>query len=91
LKGEEPALVQATTTAGGVVLIAWEHEAIPEIATLIRGSSQGIPDKWPGHRYDLIWVFDRAAGAGSWTFAQVPQLLFPKDSADPIPLHAGSD
>ncbi|MBV8526309.1 MAG: hypothetical protein JOY71_30070 [Acetobacteraceae bacterium] len=85
-KGDEAALVQAATTIGGVVLIAWEHEAIPNIAQLILGSSQGVPQHWPGDRFDLVWVFDRPDGSGTWRFTQVPQQLLAGDSADPIPL-----
>jgi broad specificity phosphatase PhoE len=84
-KGEEDKLVRAATTAGGVVLISWEHEAIPVIAGLIRGGDQGIPRQWLGDRFDLVWVFDRGDG-GTWSFNQVPQLLMPGDSADPIPV-----
>jgi hypothetical protein len=39
---------------GGVVLIAWQHEAIPEMAGLIIGGSTGIPSPWPGDRFDLV-------------------------------------
>ena len=35
LKGQEDRLVAAAKNAEGVVLIAWQHEAIPRIATLI--------------------------------------------------------
>lgn len=85
-KGDEAALVQAATTIGGVVLIAWEHEAIPDIAQLILGSSQVVPQHWPGDRFDLVWVFDRPDGSGTWRFTQVPQRLLAGDSADPIPV-----
>jgi broad specificity phosphatase PhoE len=85
LKGDEAGLVHDVTVVDGVVLIAWEHEAIPDIANLlIRGSRHGLPSQWPGHRFDLVWVFTDASE--TWSFAQVPQLLLPGDSADPIPL-----
>jgi hypothetical protein len=57
--------------------------AIPEIATLILGRADGVPPVWPGHRFDLVWVFDLQAD-GIWSFAQAPQLLLPGDSAQPI-------
>ena len=85
-KGDEAALVQAATTIGGVVLIAWEHEAIPAIAGLVLGGSQGVPQHWPGDRFDLVWVFDRPDGNGTWSFTQVPQRLLAGDSAAPISL-----
>ena len=47
LKGQEPQLVAAVKGAEDPVLICWQHEAIPEIAALIRGSADGVPPKWP--------------------------------------------
>ena len=83
LKGQEPQLVAAVKGAEDPVLICWQHEAIPEIGALIRGSADGIPPKWPAHRFDLVWVFDLQA-FGAWSFAQVPELVMPGDSARPI-------
>jgi len=85
LKGQEEKLVAAVQAAEGPALISWQHEAIPEIATLIRGHADGVPPVWPGHRFDLVWVFDLNAD-GTWSFAQAPQLLLPGDSATPIGL-----
>jgi broad specificity phosphatase PhoE len=83
LKGEEARLVAAAKAAGGAVLIAWQHEAIPEIASLIRGSPSGVPAIWPGQSYDMVWVFDRQDGE-VWSFSQTPEGVLPGDSADPI-------
>jgi broad specificity phosphatase PhoE len=85
-KGDEAALVQAATTIGGTVLIAWEHEAIPAIAELLLGSNQKVPQHWPDDRFDLVWVFDRPDGHSTWSFIQVPQRLLAGDRADPIAL-----
>jgi hypothetical protein len=87
-KGEEAELVEAAKQAGGVILIAWQHEDIPAIADLIRdGDKKDIPQHWPGHtRFDLVWVFD-LKDSGKWSFAQVPELLLPGDSPDPIPVN----
>jgi broad specificity phosphatase PhoE len=85
LKGQEVQLVAAVKTADGPALISWQHEAIPQIATLIRGRADGVPPVWPGHRFDLVWVFD-LMGDGTWSFAQTPQLLLPGDSPKPIGL-----
>ena len=84
-KGNEVGLVATATTIGGIVLIAWEHEAIPEIADLLVAGKQSIPQHWPGDRFDEVWVFDRPTGSGEWSFTQVPQRLLPGDSANPIP------
>jgi hypothetical protein len=86
LKGQEAQLVAAVKTAEGPALISWQHEAIPLIATLIRGGAGGIPPRWPGHRFDLVWVFDLQEG-GTWSFTQAPELLLPGDSAGPIGLN----
>jgi hypothetical protein len=87
VKGNEAKLAQTTMTVGGIVLISWQHEAIPAIAALILGSENGVPPKWPAHRFDLIWVFERPNGIGNWTFVQVPQMLLPGDSSKPISLN----
>jgi hypothetical protein len=54
--------VEKAKAIGDVVLIAWQHERIPNIAALILGDVQHVPPRWPGHRFDLVWVFDRQAG-----------------------------
>jgi broad specificity phosphatase PhoE len=83
LKGQEAELVAAAKQAAGPALISWQHEAIPEIAALIRGSADGVPPKWPDHRFDLVWVFDLQP-SGAWGFAQVPEFVMPGDSGKPI-------
>ena len=83
LKGQEAQLVAAAKGAEDPVLISWQHEAIPEIAALIRGGADGVPPNWPAHRFDLVWVFDLQA-SGAWSFTQVPELVMPGDSAKPI-------
>ena len=30
----------------------------PRSRALIRGRADGVPPVWPGHRFDLVWVFD---------------------------------
>jgi hypothetical protein len=79
LKGQEAELVAAVKAAEDPVLISWRHEAIPEIAALIRGGADGVPARWPGHVYDLVWVFDLQA-SGDWSFTQVPELVMPGDT-----------
>ena len=74
LKGQEAQLAAAAKAAEGPALISWQHEAIPEIATLILGWGGRGPAglALPGHRFDLIWVFD-LQGDGTWCFAQAPR------------------
>jgi broad specificity phosphatase PhoE len=79
LKGQEPELVAAIKAANDPVLVSWQHEALPTIANLIRGAPDGIPQRWPGHVYDLVWVFDLQS-SGAWTFTQAPELIMPGDT-----------
>jgi broad specificity phosphatase PhoE len=79
-EGSEDALVQAVVAANGVVLIAWHHEKIPAIANLIL-QNQSAPQKWPSNRFDVVWIFSRAAANGPWSFSQVRQLLLSGDSS----------
>jgi len=80
-KGDEASLASDAVAADGVVLIAWEHEAIPEIANSIMGDKTTCPQKWPGSRFDLVWVFDRPTGSGAWKFQQIAQMLLPDDES----------
>lgn len=84
-KGDEAALVDAAVAATGPVLIAWEHEDIaPTIVNAIVGNDTTCPQKWPGDRFDMVWVFDRDPSGTGWDFSQVPQLLLAGDSKEPI-------
>ncbi len=88
--------VAAAVAANGTVLICWQHDDIPTIASAIASltkltvdptaPSTWPPPKWPGSRYDLVWVFDlvRSTEPASWSFTQVPQLLLAGDSASVI-------
>jgi hypothetical protein len=84
LKGEEAKLVADVLANDGIVLIAWEHQAIPFIANSIIGSNTSCPQSWPDSRFDLVWVFDQDVGSGEWIFHQVPQRLLAGDSCEPI-------
>jgi hypothetical protein len=76
-KGQEPKLVEFAKAQSGVVLIAWEHHSIIDIANLILGNTKSCPQKWPGERFDLVWVFDFQKAIPRFT--QVAQLLLPGD------------
>jgi hypothetical protein len=73
--GDEDRLARRVALTDGVVLIAWEHQHIPLIA---KHFSRASPDVWPGDRFDVVWVLDRATD-GSYGFIQVPQLLLAED------------
>ena len=82
-EGSEQDLVDKAIASNGVVLIAWHHEKIPAIANLIL-QNQSAPQNWPGDRFDVVWIFSRAAASDPWTFSQAPQLLLAGDSPDVI-------
>lgn len=74
---EFAAAVEFAKRCAGVVLLCWQHEDIPHIGDLI--AKNPVPAKWPGERFDLVWVFDRDANDGTYSFTQVPQRLLPGD------------
>ena len=72
----------------GVVLICWEHKHIPVIASALPAvGGTVVPHKWPGDRYDVIWVFtlDPEHGPARYTFSQRPQQLLSGDTDTVIP------
>ncbi len=88
-EGQESQLA-ASVVSGypDVVLICWEHDHIPALASslpAIAGTS--IPETWPGDRFDIIWTFTLVPGAASvqYTFGQVPQQLLSGDTGTVIP------
>ena len=68
----------------GVVLICWQREYIPDIASLILGNNKIAPSEWPEDRYDMIWVFDLHRSSSRYKFKQVPQKLLGGDLTRPI-------
>jgi len=71
------------TGYSGVVLIRWEHDHIPALASsLPTAPGTAIPSQWPGDRFDVIWTFTLVPGAATtqYTFGQVPQQLLSGDS-----------
>jgi len=81
-KGEEKKLAKAAISVQGPVLIAWEHEAIPDIVAAISDQDHLCPKKWPDSRFDVVWVLDKSASG--WSFAQAPQMVLPGDRAELI-------
>ena len=68
----------------GVVLICWQREYIPEIATYILGTKKIAPREWPEDRFDMTWVFDLDRSKSKYKFKQVPQKLLGGDESRPI-------
>ncbi len=83
-EGDEPALAASVVSGySGVVLICWEHDHIPAIATsLPTVPGTVIPQPWPGDRFDVIWTFTLVPGSAQarYTFGQIPQQLLSGDT-----------
>jgi hypothetical protein len=71
-----PGLVGDVMAKTGTVLISWEHKRIPVIVEHLPDPPT-VPPKWPGERFDLVWVLD-GSGDG-WTFHKVDQHLLSGD------------
>ena len=87
-QGHEQQLADSLVSSpSGVVLICWEHKHLPSIAAALPlADGTVIPEKWPGDRYDVIWEFTLAPGAGPprYTFSQIPQQLLSGDAKSVI-------
>lgn len=77
-------MVEDAVSRRGVVLICWQREFIPDIASLILGAKKIAPGEWPENRYDMIWVFDLQRSSSTYKFRQVPQELLAGDLATSI-------
>ena len=80
-KNDLKPLIDDAMQRSGVVLIAWQHELIPQMVGKLP-NAPAVPQKWPGDRFDMVWVFD-ASGPG-WIFKQEPQMLLAGDRDTPI-------
>lgn len=82
--GDEPGLAAAAKAAAaqGPVLVAWQHQQIACLVSLVAGAE--LAPQWPGDRFDLVWVLDSGDGT-SWRFHQVAQLLLAGDSDQTVP------
>ena len=82
-KEKVTALASAIMAANGVVLVCWEHTLIhAAVAALPKGPA--TPAKWPGGRFDVVWILK--AKPGGWDFDQTPQMLLATDQNSVIPL-----
>ena len=84
LKDEAKEMVEEAFLCAGVVLICWQHDFIPKIASYILGNKTTAPQDWPEDRFDMVWVFDRDPVTAQYGFKQVPQNLLMGDWATPI-------
>jgi len=81
-EGSEPQLAASVvSTYSGVVLICWEHDHLPAIATALPTvPGTVIPQAWPGDRFDVIWTFTLVPGTAHYVFGQIPQQLLSGDT-----------
>lgn len=75
--GEEEAVAIAARAAEGPVLIVWDHKRILDLVRRF-GVQAPLPAKWPGTRFDLVFVL-RPSGK-VYGFEQVPQQLLAGDT-----------
>jgi broad specificity phosphatase PhoE len=74
--GEEAELVQTILDSEtGVVLVAWEHNHIPSIATAL---AEQAPESWASSCFDSVWILTRSAD-GTYEFDEMPQSLLSGD------------
>jgi hypothetical protein len=83
-EGQEPQLAaDVVASYSGVVLICWEHDHIPALASALPAVPGPVmPQQWPGDRFDVIWTFTLVPGPGpaQYTFGQIPQQLLSGDT-----------
>jgi hypothetical protein len=88
-EGQEAQLAASLVSGySGVVLICWEHDHIPALASALpTAPGTAIPQQWPGDRFDVIWAFTLVPGpaAAQYAFTQIPQQLLPGDTDTVIP------
>jgi hypothetical protein len=77
--GEHKSLLKSVLKCEGVILISWEHHGIPLIANQLLGNTHTVPQKWPGDRFDVVWVFEWDPALAGYSFSQVPQNLLAGD------------
>lgn len=75
---ETAQLARILAATKGSPLAAWQHQDIPSIAQHLGKVHPTPPKKWPGDRFDIVWVFTRIHD-GTWDFTQVLQLLLAGD------------
>lgn len=74
---------------GKMVLICWEHNAIPEIVSAFAeaagtedGVAAALPSSWDGSAFDRTWILDFSPDGKVASFRDLPQRLLPGDSVN---------
>ncbi|RBP08580.1 hypothetical protein DFR50_12562 [Roseiarcus fermentans] len=87
-KDDAQALADAVMRESGVVLVCWEHKAIPGAVAALP-NAPATPEAWPGDRFDVVWILKRKPDG--WEFRQTPQMLMPGDQNAVIPFARRAD
>ena len=85
--GQEAQLVTTIVGQTGVVLVAWEHTAIPRVIlpTIANGQTlPGMPRKWDDARFDVVLRCARTSPEAPWSFRRLCPCLLSGDSATPM-------
>ncbi|MNL04736.1 hypothetical protein D3C87_1253110 [compost metagenome] len=69
-------LAESSELEGQVVLVAWQHETLADIATQLGANA---PAKWGGKVFDRFWVLESKNGRIT-SFKNLPQRLLSGDS-----------
>jgi phosphohistidine phosphatase SixA len=72
--------------AGKVVLIAWHHGKIPELAKAL--GANDVPAKWEDGVFDRVWEITYKNGVAA--FADLPENALPDDSSTPGDAKSGA-
>jgi hypothetical protein len=83
-KGQEADLAATLSRMDGVALVCWQHEDIAAIANALSPQPQGVPGKWPGERFNVVFYLDRLDAAAAWTFRQLVPVMLNGDGSTPI-------
>jgi len=83
-KGQEADLAAAISQVDGVALVCWQHEDIAVIANALDPRPQGVPGKWPGDCFNVVFRFDRSNAAAPWTLQQIVPVMLKGDRSTPL-------
>lgn len=65
---------------GRTVVIAWVRQTIPDLASAFYAT--GVPKKWDDGAFDRVWQIKFKDGRNAGRLHDLPQHLFPSDSAE---------
>lgn len=78
--GHENLLRQSILSDPRPALVVWHHGTL---STLVRGfplaNASDLPQDWPDHRFDLIWILTRGSSETTYQFVSIDQMLLEGD------------